>query len=783
MKKQIILFSLRLFFYISVLVLLTIHPGISISFDLIGILQWFIIIPMQAVIAFIPKTITSLKRRFIVAGVSLVALSLLAGGFSITFFQPFFAGIVSFFLTYLLFHYPRWGKLSALEPLFLIWVCLRLLALSRSGEEIAGQSIALTQFLLVWSAVVFLLHGVVVYFCLFPHSKRGAWKEGMFFLAGAAAALVLVLAVLPPDFIRNSIIENINRDRAPERIPEDPDGGLPRDSRRQGRRTLPNGGSGQRPGLRGMSEHDWQNARGRGSGSSESNMQYLVKVAASEIEPVYMGDNFRGQLDPVKGFLVSENEPLNNLSGQRLFSTWQNSEENYDMDRVRLEVFSLSTLTQKYLPYFPKTVDPTILNEDSGPLRYIHQVESFIHAYNPLLLVNEPLRELTAREKQRLAHYMDVPLEREDMALFGAWLHNANEKWKVNRSEKINNDPYLYSLFYFSEDGETEAAAEAPPPVNNYLESLFSILTAFSEYQYNLSYNEDTAIKDIKEFLFETKDGDCTEFSNSLALLGRMAGIPSRVVTGYLVSEGLQTEAHLRGLVNLRRQIPVLQQFPFDNLFLVTNLHAHSWVQFYIPNYGWLDFEATQFAIPPLPSGDFNTWDVVIPVLDKKRVFSNVRKFPWMAVFHAAGVLAVTLLVAAYALRYGREAVLHFGTRKGGREGARALYLLLLARLAADGKPIKPASRTATEYSELFVNSFAQRHRGAEDFDVCFDHFKNFAGLYSKLRWYEFDNKTENENCFNQLKQEYINILNTTKSKGLHRWFIRIINLRGLAYL
>ena len=723
------------------------------------------------------------KRNLIIAGAGLVVLSLAAGGVSVVFFQPFLAGVVSFVLTFLLFHYPRWGKLSALEPFFLIWVCLRLLALSRSGEEIAGESAALTQFLLVWSAVVFLLHGVVVYFCLFPQSKRGAWKEGSLFLIGAAAALVLVLAVLPPDFISNSIVENINRDRAPESIPESSDNGIPREGRRQGRRTLPRDGSGRQPGLRGMSEYDWQSSsgRGRGRGSSEDNMQYLVKVVASNTEPVYMADNFRGQLDPIQGFLALENEPLNAISQQRLFATWNNSEGNYDTGRIQLEVFSLSTLRERYLPYFPVSVDPTILSEDTGPMRYIHQAESLIHYGDPLRLVNEPSQGLTSRTEQRLSQYLEVSLEREDVVLFNTWLLAAIEKWANNREEIINNDPYLRSLFYFEEESDKPSL-----PVNRQLEYILAILNSFTEYQYNLSYNEDAAIETLKEFLFETKDGDCVEFSNSLALLGRLAGVPSRVVTGYLVSEGLQTEAHLRGLANLRRQLPILQQFPFDNLFLVTNLHAHSWTQFYISEYGWLDFEATAFAIPPVASGDFNTWDVVIPVIDQNKTFSNFRKFPWRAVFRAAGWLAVSLLIAAYILRYAREAVLYFGVRKGGRQGARALYLLLLAQLAADGKPIKPASKTATEYTDLFLAQRAQSEdaKSAKDeFNVFLDHFKNFALLYSELRWREFDSLEEKDNCFNKLKNEYDRIIKSTRRKGFGWWLVRLINLRGLAYL
>jgi len=780
MKKQsLFLFLLRLFFYFSVILLIPAHPGISVSFDRIGILQWFLIIPIQAVIAFLPegRPLTSgltfnLRNRYIYALIFLLPLSIWAGGFGPGALPPFFAGILSFALTFLLFHHPRWAKLSALEPFFLAWVCLRLLALSRSGEEIAGQSVSLTQFILVWTAVVFLLHSVVVYFCLYPRSSGGAWNEGAVFLLAAAAVLVVTLVVLPPDFIRNAIIDNLLPERMPERVKDDAERGLPMDARREGRRTLPRDGEGQQPGLRGISEYNWQNRTGRdrrGDGSSQDNRQYMVKVVASDREPVYMGNSFRGRFDPVDGFLTSHDEPLNALVNQRLFVTWFNNEPDFDIGRERQEVFSLSTLPQKYIPWRPVSIDPTILSENSGPLRYIHQVVSNTHSGDPLELVNTFSRNFSDFEKAALAPYFEIPLEESDMKIFSGWLNEALELWRNNRETVIRNDRYLWKIFS-GREGNLE-------PVNDYMEKILAILTGFSEYQYNLSYSDDYSVASLKEFLLESMEGDCVEFSNTLALLGRLVGIPSRVVTGYLAAESLQTVAHLRGLAALREKIPVLREFPFDNLYMVTNLHSHSWTQFYIPDYGWLDFEATSFALPPVGTGDFNTWDVVIPLIDEERVFSAVRKFPWQAVLRACGIMALFALVCAYLLRYGREAFLYFGARQGGRAGARCLYLLLLARLAADGKPVKPASKTALEYSELF--RVQTKTGGAAESP----HFKTFASIYTELRWREFADKAEMEKRFALLRQEYRNILKTTRRRGIHRQLLRIFSLRGLAYL
>jgi transglutaminase-like putative cysteine protease len=797
-KRAVLLFVMRFVFYFSILILMLIHPGIQVSFDRMGVIQWFVIIPLMSLVAFLPEGKPffsnfklSPRSKYGVALVLLVYFSLLAGGFGTNALWPFFAGIISFILTTLLFRYPRWGKPAVLEPFFLAWVALKLLALSRSGEDIAGQSMALTQFVFVWTAGVFLFHGIVVYFCLYPESSGGARKEATALFCGVAALLVIVLVVLPADFVRNSVIENFLPEIMPQKVGES-DRGMPREggnrsNRREGRRGIP-GREGQGGELRGISEHEWRGkskggGRGRGSGgSSDDNRQYMVMVVASQNEPVYMGDVFRGKLDPVEGFIVNQEEQLNRLAGQRFFSTWVNSERVLDVaGRQRLEVFSLSTLSQRYLPWRPVSFDPTIISENSGPLRYIHQVVSDVHVEDPLKLVAVPVRPYSNAEKNYLAPYTDFTLNEEDKRLFQGYLDDALKVWQENREDIIRE-----LLSQEEASGPEEYDPYYKPyiePVNEYLEKIMAIMISFSRYQYNLSYNEEYSIWDIKDFLFDSAEGDCVEFSNSLALLGRLAGIPSRVVTGYLVSEGLQTQAHLRGLASLRAQIPFLQEFDFRNLFMVTNMHGHSWTQFYIPEYGWLDFESTMFAIPPVGMGNVSNWDVVIPLIDENKTFSQLRKFPWRAVLRAAAFFAGFAIVCAYALRYGREAVLYLGARRGGRQGARSLYLLLLSRLAADGNPIKPASKTAMEYSELFPHRAHGGHGEelrAEDSVV---HLKAFAALYSELRWREFSDKEQMQQRFDLLTQEYLNIIKTTRRKGILRALIRILSLRGLAYL
>jgi hypothetical protein len=346
-------------------------------------------------------------------------------------------------------------------------------------------------------------------------------------------------------------------------------------------------------------------------------------------------------------------------------------------------------------------------------------------------------RQPSDDEKEEYAEFLDAALAKNDLAIFDAHLRGALESAK-----KDEDHP------------------------EGYAGKILAILKSFETFQYNVGYTDDTSIPALVDFLTYTKEGDCTEFSNTAAVLGRLAGIPSRVVTGYLAAEGLQTPAHLRGLSVLRGQIKLLQDFPFEDLYLVTTAHRHSWVQFWLPAYGWVDFEATDYAIPPVGMGDANNRDVVIPIFEKEAEITPLRSFPWRPVLRALGILCAAAVMAAYALRYGRELMLFYRARRFGVKAARAHFGLLLMRLAAEGKAIKLPSQTSAEYACLFPEDPA---------------FKSFAAAYTEIR-YRLGHD-EQAKLHAALWENYRSVIRSQRRSGFFGFFKRIFSLRGLSYL
>ena len=80
----------------------------------------------------------------------------------------------------------------------------------------------------------------------------------------------------------------------------------------------------------------------------------------------------------------------------------------------------------------------------------------------------------------------------------------------------------------------------------------------------------------VDEFLFDTRRGFCEHFASAFVFLMRAAGVPARVVTGYLGGE-----------VN-----------PIDRSLVVRQSDAHAWAEVWLERRGWVRIDPTALAAP-----------------------------------------------------------------------------------------------------------------------------------------------------------------------------------------
>lgn len=105
-----------------------------------------------------------------------------------------------------------------------------------------------------------------------------------------------------------------------------------------------------------------------------------------------------------------------------------------------------------------------------------------------------------------------------------------------------------------------------------------AIETYLRSYPYTLDVPALPENKEIADyFLFEIKTGYCEYYATSMVVLARTVGLPARMVIGYASNEF----------------------DPESGQYIVRQANAHSWVEIYFPEIGWVEFEPTA-SQPPI---------------------------------------------------------------------------------------------------------------------------------------------------------------------------------------
>jgi protein-glutamine gamma-glutamyltransferase len=104
-------------------------------------------------------------------------------------------------------------------------------------------------------------------------------------------------------------------------------------------------------------------------------------------------------------------------------------------------------------------------------------------------------------------------------------------------------------------------------------------------FRYSLSPGE-YGNNDLEEFLFRRRVGFCEHYAASFATLMRLAGIPSRLVVGYLGGE----------------------YNDLGHFFLVRQADTHAWCEVWLPESGWTRVDPTSVVAPGRASLDLNSF-------------------------------------------------------------------------------------------------------------------------------------------------------------------------------
>ncbi len=127
-----------------------------------------------------------------------------------------------------------------------------------------------------------------------------------------------------------------------------------------------------------------------------------------------------------------------------------------------------------------------------------------------------------------------------------------------------------------------QITAGAPTPYDKAL----ALQDYLRTYTYTLNLAAPPADRDVVDyFLFDLKRGYCDYFASAMVVMARSVGLPARLVVGYATG----------------------QFDPDSETYRVSMADAHSWVEIYFPEYGWIPFEPTP-ARPTITHSPANDW-------------------------------------------------------------------------------------------------------------------------------------------------------------------------------
>lgn len=106
-------------------------------------------------------------------------------------------------------------------------------------------------------------------------------------------------------------------------------------------------------------------------------------------------------------------------------------------------------------------------------------------------------------------------------------------------------------------------------------------------FQYTTDLPEVDQGRPIESFVFDTKRGHCEYFATTGVLMLRSAGVPARLVNGFLGGRWNNVGDYLG----------------------VRQGDAHSWLEIYVPNFGWTPIDPTPAAdVIPMQPDPFTQW-------------------------------------------------------------------------------------------------------------------------------------------------------------------------------
>lgn len=212
----------------------------------------------------------------------------------------------------------------------------------------------------------------------------------------------------------------------------------------------------------------------------------------------------------------------------------------YGITSVKVE--SGSDLIQFYLDERSESIRPQINNQD---VALNHYMMTYDHPSYDV----HALRNVSSKDPEAIVNrYTQLPTQLPERVAQLADELAGHIDNRFDQAKAIEN------YFHTDEHGFVYQLSDVPIPQDN------------EDY--------------VDQFLFDTKAGYCDNYSTSMVVMLRTLDIPARWVKGFTSGE--------------KKAEQVSRADDIYNVYEVTNKNAHSWVEVYFPEIGWIPFEPTK---------------------------------------------------------------------------------------------------------------------------------------------------------------------------------------------
>jgi len=272
----------------------------------------------------------------------------------------------------------------------------------------------------------------------------------------------------------------------------------------------------------------------------------------------------------------------------------------------------------------------------------------------------------------------------------------------------------------------------------------------------------------VDQFLFETQAGYCDNYSTAMVVMLRTLDIPARWVKGFTGGEKIPNK---------------LEEEELFDIYEVTNANAHSWVEVYFPEIGWVPFEPTQGFTNPidfveasedvedqeenqvendLEEENINIPEQDIPEIEDQPEEANVvedevkgKKMNWRYLVLGIILFILIMSIILYMTRFRWKPAFLYATLKNNDDydNYEKAYHHLLMQLEKKGIAKEP-SQSLREYATYVDQTFNTKDMGI------------LTSYYEKLL-YNKQNKIKKDNEWIELWKSFMKqIQNNPRHKG-----------------